>query len=655
MKTETNTNKKLLSYDELVEIIEAISPDKIAGIISKYFVNVIVFRSDGSCYKINKHLIYEDITIKCGNVVLTDISKLIYDSFESLDKKDQNKFKEITGYKKIFTNESIKKYTPQLTPLLTNDEVAFDSYINRIHFINGYFNFETNKFYPRHLGEHFITRCVGYEYKKSNPFDEKKVYQQLKKIYTKSEVLDVMLDVLGSALTGQAIRGSYILFLLGKAAAGKSTILEMTKSAVECYVKQIKPDTFAEGKNQDKIVNTYHKGSYIRITWVNEPKDKSIDGPFFKAWADGECNAEKLYQEGTHDFKHYSLTIFTANTMPRFKLDGGVRRRVKAYEHKSRFTENKNEVNEAEHVYLADQDFKYDFDDNIEMKLAFFSLLAQHAHEWLVRSKKIDLPEEFTETINNVLDSNDIIKDFIDGNLVVTDNKIDRISKRSMLELFNKVYPNKHFEVTQLTTLLKEKGLKYDHGLRSKGVQGSFYMVKMKGDVIEESDLTIEQQISSLENQKYGIEQMILKLKQQLPITKDDFNIQQKVVKEIDGYDYDSDDDYVVQISKDDFEIRDIYSEYEDLKYIHRLRKLINEYEEKPKKVVRKVIKRDDYESDSDDDDDYDYNNDFTKEQNDTYIDPKTKEKFKIDKHATLVFDDKDNFFGAINYRKYFD
>lgn len=474
------------------------------------------------------------------NMLLDSVSTLLYKSFNNLNESDKNQLKTINGYKKIFTNDGIKKYIPQLISNLTNDKIKFDNYFNQIHFKNGYYNFEHNKFFPRHRGEHYITNCINYDYMKSNSFDERKIYKMLKKIYPKADILDAMLSIIGSALTGQAIRGSYILFLIGNASAGKSTILDMTKSTVECYLKQIKPDTFVEGKNQDKIVNTYSKGSYIRITWLNEPKDKTFDVPFLKAWADGECNAERLYEEGSHDFKHYSLTIFTANTMPRLKLDGGVRRRVKAYEHTSKFTTNKSEVNESEHIYLAEEDFKTDFDNNLVMKLAFFNLIAQYAYEWLVKSKKIILPIEFTETTNNVLESNDIIKDFIDGNLIITNNEKDKIGKNKMLEIFNKAYPNKHFEVTQLTTLLKEKGLKYNRQLRCEGVQGSFSEVKWKGDISaedEKSDLTLEQQIQSLENQKYGIEQMILKLKQQIEkpvnhvITSPNFEIELKKLK----------------------------------------------------------------------------------------------------------------------------
>ena len=608
---------KLLSFTELEEILNSVSPVDVADIIAPYFKDKIIYHSN-KCYVINKNMIYEDKTGELGDILLTDVSKLILNSYRNLDESKKNEIihKELKSKHKLFENKDIKKYIPQLITNLTNNDIKFDSYLNIIHFLNGYYNLELKQFFHRRLGEHYITNCINHEYKKSNDSDKRKIYKELKKIYHKKDILDAMLTIIGSALTGQAIRGSYILFLLGNASAGKSTLLDISKSSFGCYVKQIKPDTFVEGKNQDKIVNTYCKGSYIRITWLNEPKDKSFDTAFLKSWADGECNAEKLYQEGSHDFKHYSLTIFTANTMPRLKLDGGVKRRIRALEHKSKFTPNKNEVNEEAHVYYADEDFKNNFDDNINMKLAFFNLIAEYAYDWLLQSKKIDLPEEFTETTNNVLESNDIIKDFIDGNLTITDDEKDKIGKNKMLEIFNKAYPNKHFEVTQLTTLLKEKGLKYNRQLRYNNIQGSFYGVRLKQDLDDpkELDLTIEQQIESLENQKYGIEQQILKLKQQLPTNKkeEDIKPEPKEEPQEEPKEEPKEDDKLVKIKKP------------------KIEKQTNEEKETASKYIR---------------------------EGDLYVNIETNNKYEFEKDKPIVFNDVENAFNNdfSNIRNYFN
>jgi hypothetical protein len=468
-KTEQKKEDKYLTLKEFKTIMKAISPVQQSEVISKYLKNKIVI-SNGDVYIINDDMVYE-IERDHENEILFQVSKLLLTSFNKLADDDKEEIKEIKDYKKAFKNASIRSYLPQLTTDLKVKNIEFDIYSNVIHFKNGYYDFKSKSFHKRELGKHFVTKCISYDYAPSLKEARNQLFQELAKIYPKENVLNAILTIIASALTGKAIRDSYLLSLLGRASAGKSTILDITKYTTECYVKQIKPDTFIEGKNTDKIVNTYHKCPYIRITWLNEPKDKRFDSTFIKSWADGECNAEKLYLEGSHDFKHYSLTFFTANNMPNIQVDGGVARRIKAYEHTSCFVENDKDTNHKENIFLANKDFKSDFEQSTASKLAFFDILAEFAHKWL-ENKKIDLPEEFTETTLNIIDSNDHIKDFVDGCLKITGDENDKIGKNEMLKYFSVKYPNKHLHVNQLVTLLKEKKLKYNRQWRINGVQG---------------------------------------------------------------------------------------------------------------------------------------------------------------------------------------
>jgi hypothetical protein len=443
--------------------------------------------------------------------------------------------KEIKGYDRIFKNSNIKEYIPQLVKELTKNNFKFDSYFSKIHFKNGYIDLETKIFHKRILGKDFITACISYDYNQSLEKTRDELLLKLAKIYPKKSVLAAVLTIIGSALTGLAIRDSYLLFLLGRASAGKSTILDLTKYTVECYVKQVKPDMFMDGKNTDKIVNTYDKCIFIRITWINEPKDKKFDSTFIKSWCGGECNAEKLYAEGSHDFKHFSITVFTANNMPNINVDGGVTRRIRSYEHQSKFIDNKKEVNEKENVFLSDKDFKTNFDNSIEMKLAFFDIIAEYAFEWL-KTKKIHLPEEFTEAKANIIDSNDHIQDFIDGYLTTTNNQDDRIGKNEMLKIFSEINQAKHLTILQMITLLKEKGLKYDRQLRVDGIQGCFHNIKLKRDEDNEDydngiskkdmseKLTIDEQIEHYTK-------LVNDLRQQKINEIDDFVFKTKVTK----------------------------------------------------------------------------------------------------------------------------
>jgi hypothetical protein len=361
-----------MDITDLKKMIRSVSPDQSAAIVKKHLLDKIIFYKD-DCYLLNEDtMIYTIVKNQEGNI-LSLISKLILESFENLSETHQEDIKEINKYNKIFGNTYTKTYLPQLITQLTNDNIKFDFYFKEIHFKNGYMNLETKKFEKRIFGKHYITRCISYEYHESKLEKRDELYKEISKIYPNKNVMKTILLTLGSAITGLAVRDSYLLFLIGISSAGKSTILELAKYTTEIYVKQIKPDTFIEGKNTDKIVNTYERSPYIRITWLNEPKDRKFDSTFIKSWSDGECNAEKLYKEGSHDFRHFSITILSANNMPNIQVNEGVQRRIRAYEHTSKFVDDIKSVDEAKHRYLVNKDFKTIFSESTEMKLAFLT------------------------------------------------------------------------------------------------------------------------------------------------------------------------------------------------------------------------------------------------------------------------------------------
>jgi hypothetical protein len=114
-----------------------------------------------------------------------------------------------------------------------------------------------------------------------------------------------------------------------------------------------------------------------------------------------------------------------------------------------------------------------------DLHIAWFQILADAAQEWL-ETRKIDYTEKFTNTKSEVIDSNDIIKDFVDGNLLFTNDDADRINKQdNMLNTFNTFYPDKHLSMLQLISSLKEKNVKYSSKYRCSGIQGCFYCVKL--------------------------------------------------------------------------------------------------------------------------------------------------------------------------------
>jgi len=97
-----------------------------------------------------------------------------------------------------------------------------------------------------------------------------------------------------------------------------------------------------------------------------------------------------------------------------------------------------------------------------------------------------------------VVATNDFIKDFIDQSLILTNDEKDRIGKEEMKKLFNAQFPDKHLNIQQLISNLRDKGVKYHTKYRHNNLQGCFICVKLK-DQTEQHDNPLEHGIEHVD------------------------------------------------------------------------------------------------------------------------------------------------------------
>jgi hypothetical protein len=166
--------------------------------------------------------------------------------------------------------------------------------------------------------------------------------------------------------------------------------------------------------------------------------------------------------------------------MPNLKVDSGIIRRLNSYTHKSKFVDDADEVDESNHIYLKDSNLLQKLKDQ-NLLDAWFDILAFKCHKWL-HGEKLRFNKNFNESKHIIIDSNDIIQDFIDSKLTITDDPEDRIGKIQIHDAFNKMYPTKHLTTLQLITALKDKKLKYESKWRCDKIQGCFVGIKLCND-----------------------------------------------------------------------------------------------------------------------------------------------------------------------------
>ena len=221
---------------------------------------------------------------------------------------------------------------------------------------------------------------------------------------------------------------------------------------------------------------------YIKLSNINELEETKIDDTLFKDWIDGNIQTTSLYKDGSNDFKHHSKIVITANTFPSIKIDSATVRRTDAFTHTSKFTRDPSEVDESKNIYLANTNYLNDCLKDEAYLNAFFLILTNYAHNWLTKQKIFKQTNNFNNTKDIIISSNDIIQDFIDKCLTITKKDGDRIGREEMNELFKSNFPKSLITPTQLLSSLRQKDIDYKADYRLNGLKGCYIGIKLKNE-----------------------------------------------------------------------------------------------------------------------------------------------------------------------------
>jgi hypothetical protein len=487
------SNNDLLEFNDLTNVFISDYPSEQADIISKV-LSKYCFIHNSLLYERQNNITYRTETkIDIKFKVLQRTNELLEKSFKNLSDTNQKILK--LEYPKLcssfFNLSRIEKYYPILIGKITKTDITFDHTINEIHFNNGYINLLDGSFNERDITKHYISKFIKRDYSQSTLEQKNEILKHIKKIYPIKKDLNCILSILGSALTGLSNNDQETLFLLGSGSSGKSFIMSLTGLSIECYQKELQADIFEKGNNNiNKILNSFSTDQQIRISWINELKGSRIDEALFKQFCEGSFQTTKLYMDGTQQINHYSKTICTSNEMPSFKIDSGISRRFRSYEHRSKFTSNSEEVNEQNNIYFKNEKLLNILKEK-ELLNSWLDIIIEFSISYNKGLKPI-WTNNFSETKDIVISSNDVIQDYIDKNLNITNNDKDIINKTNMRSSFLKMYPEKHLSILQIITSFKDKQLKYDSQKQGgDGVRGVFVGVKFKDDFIDEDDEVI--------------------------------------------------------------------------------------------------------------------------------------------------------------------
>ncbi len=455
--------------------------------IAKYLKDIIFIR-DHIMYMIKPNLTVEPIPDKNQeNYILNMVSQLIQDSFNDLREEQQELLQKNKGFASLCKNSGIKSFLPQLLCALQED-YDLDSNKHEIHFNNGFIDVRTLEFKQRER-PNYVTSCIPRDYVKSTKKSKDFINDLINKIYPIEEDRKTVLMILGSAFSGSVVNDRTSLFLLGKSSAGKSVIMKLLRIAFSSsYVEEFASDTFEKNnKNANKIFNEFQRKPNIRISWVNELSSSRTDISLFKKFCEGILQTVSLYKDGFNTIKHDSKVICTSNEMPNLQIDTGTESRILAYNHISKFVDSNDEVDVSKHYYKGDKKLIDKITKNAGYKNAIIDIILDYTTLY-IKNNNIKLSQSFKDAKDEIVNANDYIQDFIDSELVITDNDNDRIGKNRMLDLYRAKYPDKRMNVQNMISALKDKNLKYSGQHRIDKIRGCYLCVKEKDQEEQESE-----------------------------------------------------------------------------------------------------------------------------------------------------------------------
>lgn len=529
---------KLLIFNDFHNLIRSDQPVERSLILTQHFKMDVIIR-DNYLYLLKENLIYEAIHKKnMDDDIILIISKYINNSFNKLPKETKQELYDQkfygSGMAYLLNNNWIKSHLPQIKGDLTNNSIKFDQYEHKIHFLNGYMDLKTKTFKKRELGVDYISKCINRDYEPSSDIQREGIMTHVRKIYPNEKDRNVMLLILGRALAGLTTIAQKLTFLIGNGSSGKSTLMKLCQVGFTCYYKEFGDDTFNESLSESKkskVLNTFKFEPQIRFTCINEMQDKAINKSMFKLFPEGEVQTVELYKSGSDSVFHKSGLFLPCNTMPNIKWDSGSERRAEAYEHKSKFVIDSNDlhtINENKHIYEGNE-FLIAYISSNNLLNAWCDILFDRSYDLLNGIQKIIYTNAFTEIKTSIVDCDNKFKDFVKLELFTdeTDDSL-RIHKDTMLEAYREFSKDYKVDNRQLIPKLKEYGIKYNAQYRVNGfdIKGAYYGIRFRLPTDQNETYFKEKPIQILENEE------VTQLKEENNLLKQEIENLKKLLSE---------------------------------------------------------------------------------------------------------------------------
>jgi len=295
-------------------------------------------------------------------------------------------------------------------------------------FRNTIFNLDTlNEEKPNKYD--YITYHCGYDYYPSSEEDRNIVMKVLNSIFNCEELKQTWISIIRMGMYGKLIE-KFCLFT-GKGGNGKGLLQEFTKIMLGSYFQKGHIGLLTENQKSggDPFLAVLDKKRFVIFEEPND-SDKLKFGNVKALTGGSEIQARALHSNNTKISLQCILSL-ECNKTPAIDgtIDDASVRRMVYLPFKNKFTDNLDDVDEEEGIFLADSRLKEKkFLD--PLKWALFDIVFYSNH------KSIYECEEVKRLALKYLKENDELYNFLEENLEKTENKEDFVKLKDLFEIF---------------------------------------------------------------------------------------------------------------------------------------------------------------------------------------------------------------------------
>jgi len=399
--------------------------------------NKFFYIKDGEIFKLycfnGRYWVNDDTLLKHFiSTKLHDFLKLLVVElyFES-----QNFNKMTSQIKKLKTAKFKQEMVSTYKEINLKTEIKFDNKWYLFGFNNVVYDLEKGEFRDYEYDD-YISITTGYDWREPTNDEIELINELIKQIMPNDEERKLYLQILATTLSGKCIEKFFIFN--GKGGNGKGMIDDLLLNALGNYGmignNSILFETSKTGSNPEK--SNMHKKRCVILR--EPPENKKFENSIIKELTGGGTFSARGHHE-TNTIKELNLTmILEANKRPLFAeepTEADARRIIDIY-FGTKYTTDKELVNEENNVYFANEYYKTD-DFRIKYRYALLKILMNVYKEYKKDNYMFSIPKTIKERTAQYLEMSCNILQWFKDNYKQTGEKTDICKMRDLYDDFS--------------------------------------------------------------------------------------------------------------------------------------------------------------------------------------------------------------------------